>query len=62
VNVSFLRTKPQPEHDPAILARVTRIPSGVTSNTPMHLWDLRRVQGTRLDEVIDNLLLETDDA
>jgi hypothetical protein len=62
MHVSFTRTKPQPEHDPVVLARATRIPSGVTSNTPIHLWDLRKIQGTRLDEVIDNLLLENDDA
>ena len=59
--VSFLCTKPQPEHDPAVLARATHIPAGVTSNTPIHLWDLRRVQGTRLDEVIGDLMLETDE-
>jgi hypothetical protein len=62
MNVSFLRTKPQPEHDPAVLACATHIPFGVTSNTPLHLWDLRKIQGTRLEEVIDNLLLEIDDA
>ena len=62
MHVSFIRPKPQPEHDPAVLARAAHIPSGVTSNTPIHLWDLRKIQGTRLDEVIDNLLLETDDA
>lgn len=61
MNVSFTRTKPQPEHTPSELARVRRFPFGVTSNTPLHLWDLRRVQGTRLNEVIDNLLLETDE-
>lgn len=59
MNVSFIRTKPQPEHDPAILSRVQRIPPGVTSNTPIHLWDLRKIQGTKLDEVIGDLLLET---
>ena len=62
MNVSFLHPKPQPEHDPVVLARAEQIPPGVTSNTPIHLWDLRKIQGTRLDEVIDNLLLETDDA
>jgi hypothetical protein len=62
MNVSFLRPKPQPEHDPSILAHAAHIPPGVTSNTPIHLWDLRKIQGTRLDEVIDNLMLETDDA
>ena len=60
--VSFLHPKPQPEHDPAVLALVQHIPPGVTSNTPIHLWDLRRVQGTRLDEVVGDLMLETDDA
>jgi hypothetical protein len=60
--VSFTHTKPQPEHEPAVLARAAHIPPGVTSNTPIHLWDLRKIQGTRLDEVIDNLMLETDDA
>ena len=58
---SFHRPKPQPKHDPEVLARVQHIQSGVTSNTPIHLWDLRKIQGTRLDEVIDNLLLETDE-
>ena len=62
MNVSFTRTKPQPEHDPAVIARAQRIPPGVTSNTPIHLWDLRKIQGTRLDEVIGNRLLETDNA
>ena len=62
MNVSFLHPKPQPEHDPAELANAKLIPSGVTSNTPIHLWDLRKIQGTRLDEVIGDLLLETDDA
>ena len=62
MNVSFTRTKPQPEHDLVVLTRAAHIPTGVTSNTPIHLWDLRKIQGTRLDEVIDNLLLETDDA
>jgi hypothetical protein len=38
------------------------IPAGVTSNTPIHLWDLRKIQGTRLEEVIDDLMLETNDA
>ena len=60
--VSFLYPKPQPEHDPAELACVQHIQSGVTSNTPIHLWDLRKIQGTRLDEVVGDLLLETDDA
>ena len=59
--VSFIRTKPQPEHDPVVLAGAAHIPAGVTSNTPIHLWDLRKIQGTRLDEVIDNLLLEIDE-
>ena len=59
--VSFLHPKPQPEHDSAVLARAAHIPPGVTSNTPLHLWDLRKIQGTRLDEVIDNLMLETDE-
>jgi hypothetical protein len=58
MNVSFIHTKPQPEHAPAELARAERIPAGVTSNTPLHLWDLRKIQGTRLDEVIGDLLLE----
>ena len=62
MHVSFVRTKPQPEHSPEILARARHIPAGVTSNTPLHLWDLRKIQATRLDEVVDNLLLETDDA
>ena len=62
MNVSFIRTKPQPEHDPAVLASAIRIPSGVTSNTPIHLWDLRKIQPTRLDEVISDLMMETDDA
>ena len=61
MNVSFIRTKPQPEHDPVVLARTTHIPAGVTSNTPIHLWDLRKIQGTRLDEVIGDLLLEPDE-
>jgi hypothetical protein len=56
---SFHRPKPQPEHEPAVLARVQYIPPGVTSNTPIHLWDLRKIQGTRLDEVIQDLMLET---
>jgi hypothetical protein len=59
MNVSFIRTKPQPEHAPAVLARAAHIPTGVTSNTPVHLWDLRKIQGTRLDEVIQDLMLET---
>jgi hypothetical protein len=59
--VSFLRTKPQPEHSPDDLTRLHHIPPGVTSNTPLHLWDLRKIQGTQLEEVIDNLLLETDE-
>jgi hypothetical protein len=58
--ISFIRIKPQPEHDPAILAQAQHIPSGVTSNTPIHLWDLRKIQPTRLDEVISDLMLETD--
>ena len=62
MNVSFIRTKPQPEHDPAVLASATHIQSGVTSATPIHLWDLRKIQPTRLDEVISDLILETDDA
>ena len=62
MNVSFTRTKSQPEHDQAVLARAAHIPPGVTSNTPLHLWDLRKIQGTRLDEVIGDLLLERDDA
>lgn len=61
MNVSLTRTKPQPEHDPAVLARAIHIPPGVTSNTPLHLWDLRKLQGTRLDEVIDDLMVETDE-
>jgi hypothetical protein len=60
MNVSFTRTKPQPEHDPAVLARAAHIPAGVTSNTPIQLWDLRKIQPTRLDEVISDLILETD--
>jgi hypothetical protein len=59
--VSFIRTKPQPEHAPVVLTRAMRIPAGVTSNTPIHLWDLRKIQGTRLDEVIQDLMLETDE-
>ena len=62
MNVSFLCPKPQPEHDLAVLSRAQHIPSGATSNTPIHLWDLRKIQGTRLEEVIDDLMLETDDA
>ena len=62
MNVSFIRTKTQPEHDPAVLAQAQHIPSGVTSNTPIQLWDLRKIQPTRLDEVIGDLLLETNDA
>ena len=62
MNVSFTRTKPQPEHNPAVLARAAHIPAGVTSNTPIQLWDLRKIQPTRLDEVISDLILETDDA
>lgn len=61
MNVSFTRAKPQPEHSQDELASITRIPVGVTSNTPLHLWDLRKIQGTRLEEVIDNLLLETEE-
>ena len=61
MNVSFLHPKPQPEHAPAVLARIQRIPPGVTSNTPIHLWDLRKIQGTRLDEVVGALMLETDE-
>ena len=61
MNVSFTPTKPQPEHDPAVLASAIRIPSGVTSNTPIHLRDLRKIQGTKLDEVIGDLMLETDE-
>lgn len=61
MHISFIRTKPQPEHDSAVLARATHIPSGVTSGTPIHLWDLRKIQGTRLDEVVDDLLLETEE-
>jgi hypothetical protein len=61
MNVSFLHPKPQPEHDPAVLAQAQHIPPGVTSNTPIHLWDLRKIQGTRLDEVIGNLMLETEE-
>ncbi len=61
MNVSFTRTKPQPEHDKAILARATHIPAGATSRTPIHLWDLRKIQETRLDEVIGDLMLETDE-
>ena len=60
--ISFLHPKPQPEYDPEVLAQVHYIPSGVTSNTPIHLWDLRKIQGTRLDEVVGDLMLETDDA
>ena len=59
--VSFLHPKPQPQHDPAGLAQAQHIPAGVTSDTPIHLWDLRKIQGTRLDEVIGDLMLETDD-
>jgi hypothetical protein len=62
MHVSFIRVKPQPEHSPADLARLHHVPPGVTSNTLLHLWDLRKIQGTRLEEVADNLLLETDDA
>ena len=62
MHVSFTRTKPQPEHDQAVLARAVHIPAGVTSNTPIQLWDLRKIQPTRLDEVISDLILETDDA
>ena len=62
MNVSFLHPKPQPEHDPAVLARVQLIPTGVTSNTPIHLWDLRKNQRTRLDEVIGDLMLDTNHA
>lgn len=61
MHVSFTRTKPQPEHDQSVLARARRIPSGVTSNTPIHLWDLRKIQGTRLEEVVGDLLLERDE-
>ena len=61
MHISFIRTKPQPEHDSEVLARIQRIPSGVTSNTPIHLWDLRKIQGTRLDEVVGALMLETDE-
>ena len=59
--VSFARVKLQPEHSPDELASVTNIPAGVTSKTHLHLWDLRKIQGTRLEEVVDALLLETDD-
>jgi hypothetical protein len=59
--VSFIRPKPQPEHDPAVLARATHIQPGVTSNTSIHLWDLRKIQGTRLDEVVGDLMLEPGD-
>ena len=59
--VSFTIAKPQPEHSPDELAGVTRIPAGVTSKTQLHLWDLRKIQGTRLEEVVDDLLLETDE-
>jgi hypothetical protein len=62
MHVSFHRPKPQPEHEPAVLACVQRIPPGVTSGTPIHLWDLRKIQGTRLEEVINDLVLEIDDA
>lgn len=61
MHVSFIRTKPQPQHSPEILARATRVPSGVTSNTPIHLWDLRKIQATRLEEVAGGLLLETEE-
>lgn len=61
MHISFHRTKPQPEHDPVVLARAAHIPPGVTSNTQIHLWDLRKIQGTRLEEVIDNLMLEIGD-
>jgi hypothetical protein len=60
-HVSFIRPKPQIEHDPEVLARVQHIPPGVTSNTPIHLWDLRKIQGTRLDEVVGDLMLETEE-
>jgi len=62
MHASFIRIKPQPEHDPAVLASAIRIPPGVTSNTPIQLWDLRKIQPTRLDEVISDLMMETDDA
>jgi len=61
MHVSFLHPKPQPEHAPAVLAQAQHIPSGVTSNTPIHLWDLRKIQPTRLDEVISDLMMETDE-
>ncbi len=61
MRISFLRTKPQPEHDQSVLARAKRFPSGVTSNTPIHLWDRRNIHVTRMEEVIGDLMLERDE-
>lgn len=61
MHVSFSAIKPQPEHSSDELARLRRIPPGVTSNTPLHLWDLRKIQETRLEEIVGNLLLEVEE-
>ena len=59
--VSFTISKPQPEHSQDELAGVTRIPAGVTSKTQLHLWDLRKIQVTRVEEVLEDLLLEVEE-
>jgi hypothetical protein len=58
---SFSRPKLQPQHTPDELVHLHHIPTGATSNTPLHLWDLRRPARTRLDEVLADLMLEPED-
>ena len=61
MNVSFSSPKQQPEHSLAELAKCRKVLPGVTSNIPLHLWDLRKIQATYPEEVMDLLLLEQDE-
>ena len=58
---SFAYIKPQPEHSEEELALTQRIPPGVTSGTERCLWDSRRPQGTRLEEVEGELRVEREE-